>query len=73
MVHAVVMYCLLVAACFIDMAYHTQDELSPLEMKFKAKVDPECLTDALAARSFANELLTGMDKPHAETMQAHWG
>ena len=53
------------------MTYHIKEELSPLGSKFKTKVDPDCMTDAKAARSVASSLLTGMDKPDAETMQAH--
>ena len=52
-----------------------QDELQPFSKKSHKmpKVPPSCVTDATAARAWAQSLLTGMEKPDAETMQAFWG
>ena len=52
-----------------------QDELQPFSKKAhkKAKVPPSCVTDATAARAWAQSLLAGMDKPDVETRQAFRG
>jgi hypothetical protein len=50
-----------------------QDELQPFQNESKNKVAPDCVTDAKAARAWAQTLLAGMDKPDAEAMQAIWG
>jgi hypothetical protein len=49
-----------------------QDELLPLR-KDKIKggtVSADCVTDARAARAWAQTLVAGMDKPDADAMQA---
>ena len=48
-----------------------QDELQPFTKgKNKVKVAPDCVTDARAARAWAQTLVAGMDKPDADAMQA---
>ena len=51
-----------------------QDELQPFKKQDsnKGKVSAECVTDARAARAWAQTLLAGMDKPDADAMQALW-
>ena len=48
-----------------------QDELLPLKKdKIKGKVSADCVTDAQAARAWAQTLVAGMDKPDADAIQA---
>ena len=48
-----------------------QDELLPLRKdKIKGTVSADCVTDARAARAWAQTLVAGMDKPDADAMQA---
>jgi hypothetical protein len=48
-----------------------QDELQPFKKDgIKCNISQDCVTDAKAARAWAQTLIAGMDKPDAEAMQA---
>ena len=51
-----------------------QDELQPFAKgKVKVKVSSDCVTDAGAARAWAQTLVSGMGRPDADAMQALCG